>query len=295
MLKGIEILIRFYVGLILITFALIIITKTSKEIKVLMLMGTFISVVYPLASSGGIFTTGVNTFWLAIPVGISFLLGIQSFDLNFTIAKDDQPTLFNNAMITEPQFAMIKKWIIIISVLACVYHQWFYPLHDESSRFKMRYSINNKYLRGILTTKERADATNELLQKSCEYVKTDDYVLAFHSFPIYHYMTKTRPYTGNAMPWYYESSVFKLKLEEALKRTHILPVVIMQKIKTTAVDRDDWPDDWPQDPIFRKPETNKRVIQETEYMNEFLQKYSYHLAWENDYFKIMITENKVLN
>jgi hypothetical protein len=165
-------------------------------------------------------------------------------------------------------------------------------MHDESSRLGMFYSIDNKYVKGILTTKERVAATNELLNESSKYVKPGDYVLAFHSFPIYHYMTNTRPYIRNSMPWYYVSGAFKTQLYKAVDDTKILPVVIVQKIKTTPNDHGDWPDAWPSDPIFRKPETDARTIRQQAYMDEFLVKYGYHVAWENDIFKIMITDKK---
>lgn len=294
MLKGLEILMRFYTGLTLITFVLILFSKTSKEIKTLMLIGTYITLTYALGSSAGIFTAGVHIFWISIPIAIDYILKIKDFNYRFSISTNNGGLPNNYSVVQEQQFHFrpIKKYIIAISITGCIYHQWFYPLHDESSRLGMFTSIDNKYVKGIFTTKERVAATNELLKESAKYIKPGDYVLAFHSFPIFHYMTNTKPYTRNSMPWYYVSSAFKQQLYKAVDETKILPVVIVQKIKTTPNDHSNWPDAWPSDPIFHKPETDTRTIRQQAYMNEFLIKYNYRVAWENDQFKIMVTDMK---
>jgi hypothetical protein len=296
MLKGLEILMRFYTGLTLITFVLILFSKATKEVKTLMLTGTYITLTYALGSSAGIFTAGVHIFWISIPIAMDYILNLKDFNYRFSLSSTNSNGLANNYSVIKEQqfhFRYIKKYIIAISIVGCIYHQWFYPLHDESSRFGMYTSIDNKYVKGIYTTKERVTATNELLEASAKYVRAGDYVLAFHSFPIYHFMTNTRPYTRNPMPWYYVSSAFKQQLYKAVEETRILPVVIVQKIKTTPNDHSSWPDLWPTDPIFHKPETDTRTIRQQAYMNEFLVKYNYQLAWENDEFKIMITSQKL--
>lgn len=293
MLKGLEILMRFYIGITMITFVLIFFSKASKEYKTLMLIGTYISCTYALGSSAGIFTAGVHIFWIAIPIAIDFILNMKAFDYTFALTTGNNASITNDAFVKAPQFQQIKSSIIVISIIGCFYHQWFYPLHDESSRFGMFSSIDNRYVKGIFTTKQRVDETTVLLNASSNYVKPGDYVLAFHSFPIFHFMTNTKPYTGNPMPWYYVSSVFKTQLDKAVEDTKTLPVVIVQKIKTTPNDHRDWPDAWPSDPIFRKPETDIRTIRQQAYLDEFLNKYGYHTAWENDLFKIMITDTKL--
>ncbi len=287
MLKGLEILMRWYVGLVLISFALIMLSKASKEIKTLMLIGTYITATYALGSSAGIFTAGIHVFWISMPIAIDYFLGLRNFDFRINLATNHNTVFNNDAIVKEPQFRSFKAAILVISVIGCLYHQWFYPLHDESSRLGMFYSVDNKYVKGVLTTKERVEATNELLEASKDFVKPGDYVLAFHSLPIYHFMTQTRPYTRNPMPWYYVSSAFKEQLHKAVEETRILPVVVMQKIKTTPNDHGAWPDLWPTDSIFHKPDTDIRTIRQKQYMDEFLEKYDYNVGWENELFKIM--------
>ncbi len=293
MLKGLEILMRWYVGLTLITFALIMFSKASKEIKTLMLIGTYITATYAFGSSAGIFTAGIHIFWISMPIAIDYLLGMRSFDFRFSLATNHNTVFNKDAIVREPQFRLFKTAVVVISIIGCLYHQWFYPLHDESSRLGMFYSIDNKYVKGVLTTKERVQATNELLDASEKFVKPGDYVLAFHSLPIYHYMTNTRPYTRNPMPWYYVSGAFRDQLHKAVEETRILPVVVVQKIKTTPNDHGAWPDLWPTDSIFHKPDTDIRTIRQKTYMDEFLNKYNYQTGWENDLFKIMVTDAKV--
>jgi len=292
MLKGLEILMRFYVGLTLITFIMIMFSKAGKELKTLMLIATYITFTYALGSSAGIFTAGVHIFWLSIPIATDYILSLKNLNYRFWVNTQNKSNIASESAVHEPQFRFIKNAIITISIIGCLYHQWFYPMHDETSRLGMFYSIDNRYVRGIFTTKERVNATNELLDESSKYLKPGDYALAFHSFPIFHFMTHTKPFTRNSMPWYYVSGAFKTQLYKAVEDTKILPVVIIQKIKTTPNDHGDWPDPWPSDPIFRKPETDLRTIRQEEYMNEFLTKYNYHAAWENDLFKIMVTDQK---
>ncbi len=292
MLKGLEILMRFYVGLTIITFVLILFSNASKEIKTLMLISTYICLTYALGSSAGIFTAGVHIFWLSIPIAIDYILNLKTFSYRFWLTTQNREDVSDESSVQEPQFRLIKTAIVAISIIGGIYHQWFYPMHDETSRLGMFYSIDNKNVKGILTTKERVDATNELLKASEQYVKPGDYALAFHSLPIYHFMTQTKPFTRNPMPWYYVSGAFKTQLYKAVEDTKVLPAVIVQKIKTTPNDHGDWPDAWPSDPIFHKPETDLRTIRQQEYIDEFLNKYGYHAAWENDLFKIMITERK---
>jgi hypothetical protein len=294
-LKGLEILIRFYVGLTLITAFLILTTKNTKEIKTLMLIGTYISLTYALGSSAGIFTAGVHIFWIALPIGIDFILNIKNFYSKVSLGYKPGTSYSTDLVINDGQFRNIKLYIVAISLLGCFVHQWFYPLHDESNRIKMLYQVKNKYVRGIFTIKERADAVNELLRQSAPYVKPGDYVLAFHSLPIYHFMTDTKPFAGNPMPWYYQSAAFKLQLYKAVDRTKTLPVVVMHKIKITPNDHGDWPDPWPSDPIFLTPEKDPKAGRQEAIMDEFLNKYAYKVVWENNIFKILTPGVKLDN
>jgi hypothetical protein len=287
-LKGLEILIRLYVGITLITAILILTTHNSKDVKTLMLAGTYVSLTYALGSSAGIFTAGVHIFWIAMPISIDFILNLTNFNNNLRIGYKNETEFKTDVFVSKPQMRNLKFYIIGLCVLGAVYHQWKYPLHDEASRLNMRYPINNKYVRGIFTIKEKADATNELLEKTGAFIKPGDYVISFHSFPMYHFMTNTRPFSGNPMPWYYQPAAFRDQLWKAVDRTHTLPFVVIQKIKTTPNDHGDWPDPWPSDPIFYKPETDAKTLKHEAVMQEFLNKFGYTVAWENNLFKLMI-------
>ena len=90
MLKGLEILMRFYVGLTLISFVMILFSETKKEVKTLMLIGTYITFTYALGSSAGIFTAGVHIFWIGMPIAIDYLLNIKDFNYRFSISAADK-------------------------------------------------------------------------------------------------------------------------------------------------------------------------------------------------------------
>ncbi len=110
----------------------------------------------------------------------------------------------------------------------------------------MTAAINNKYLKGIFTTPERATALNEMLQEAAKYVKPNDYMLAYQCTPMLNYATATRPYMRNSYPWLYEAETFKTELYKGWEETKVLPVIIMQKIKTIGASSN-WPDPTTED------------------------------------------------
>ena len=96
-------------------------------------------------------------------------------------------------------------------------------------------------MKGIYTTKERAVVLNELLEESSKYIKPGGYVLAYHSIPMFHYWTETKPYLRNSMPWFYEAGLFREELNTSFEEKKILPVVV-QQLKKTVGNAGEWPD-----------------------------------------------------
>jgi hypothetical protein len=279
-----EIILYFFTGLVLVTTVLIVFTKTANDIKLLALMGCYILVTFPFSSSAGLFTVGIYSIWLSFPIAIDYLYNITSVNTQITLARK---TVSDNArvLIAEPQLQQIRNWTVIVSIFACLVYTWRYPFFDRHERLKMTSSIDNKYLRGILTTKERAAALNEMLQESAKYLKPDDYMISYQCMPMLNYATQTRPYMRNSYPWLYEAETFKAELYKSFEETKVLPVVIMQKMKTIGASSN-WPDPSPEDVTTYEKKNEKRDM----YMNEFMQANHYKEVWSNNVFRIFVPQ-----
>jgi hypothetical protein len=147
--------------------------------------------------------------------------------------------------------------------------------------------VENKYLKGIYTSKERANTVNELLNESAKYVKKNDYVLAYDAMPLYHYLTETRPFMYNSWPGEYLQDAFQNKLKESLQDRKKLPVVIKQKLNTL---NSKWPDNVNE--IYSE---NKENLPRNLCINIFLRNYHYRKVWENVAFEIFLPGEAIIN
>lgn len=273
-----------FTGLTSITGILILLSNADKNIKTLMLAGCFIVAVYPFGSSAGLYTVGINTFWIAFPLAIDYLFNLQSLSSNTTfLGKQSSYSL--KLGITPEQLRQIRTYTLALLVFACLFHAYFYPYFDSKNRIKMHYSINNKYLKGIFTSEERAGSFNGLLTESARHIKPGDYVLAYDCMPMFHYVTETKPYIGNSWPYLYQKDVFKAELDKAYQKTGILPVVVRQTIKTTGSGSD-----WPTTPLKYDPEWEERNKGRNAFLDEFLATHHYKEVWTNGVFKILVPE-----
>jgi hypothetical protein len=279
----------FFTGLTLITTVLIIATKTDRDIKLLALMGCFLLITYPFSSSAGLFTVGIYSLWLSFPIVIDYLSSIGSVNAQGVLTRRSvSDSVAVN--VSQLQLSEIRNFTVLVCIFGCLVYTYRYPFFDRHDRLKMTYSIDNKYLKGIFTTKERATALNEMLQESAKYLKPNDYMLAYQCTPMLNFMTGTRPYMRNSYPWLYEAETFKTGLNNGFEETKILPVVIMQKMKTTGMSSN-WPDPSPEDPTPYEKGNQKRNA----YMNEFLQSNNYTEVWSNNVFRIFIPPTTAVN
>jgi len=181
----------------------------------------------------------------------------------------------------ESQLIAVRRFAVISCILACLYFTYYYPFFDKHDRTTMRYAIRNKNMKGIYTTKERAAVLNELLDQSTKYVKPGQYVLAYHSIPMYHYWTETVPYLRNSMPWFYEAPWLREELNASFEEKKVLPVVV-QQLKKTVGNAGEWPDP----PSYYDSAWHRRNLPRDSVLNEFLSTHHYKEVWRNDIFKI---------
>ena len=272
------------VGFTLAVGVLVVIFEKNNDIKVLMVIGCFILIVHPLGSSEGIDTVAEYSLWIAFPIAVNFIFNIRTIEVqnSFTFFKG-LPESSGIFYVGETTFNEIRKYALYCFVFGCLFYVYFYPLFDRSNRLKMHYAIHNKYLHGIFTGKNRADAMNDLLSESAKYVKANDYLLVYDNTPMINYLTETKPYIRNPWPWLYESPVFKTELYRSLDETKQLPVVIEQKIKTIG-SGGAWPDKLAQDTV----EWSRMNQVRNEILDAFLSNNHYTTAWESNYFRILV-------
>ena len=277
-----KMLLYFLTGTSLMAGFLILMSDGNTELKTLMLMGCYILLAYPFGSSAGLITVGIYSLWIAFPIASDYFLNIRKADVSVNILESN--TQFKAKLLAEGiRWNAVKRYTTILCISACLYYAWYYPFFDYHERTDMRYSVNSKYLRGIYTTRGRADIINELINESSKYIKPGDYVLAYHSMPLFNYITRTVPYVRNSMPWFYNTSVFNAELNLAYERTGVLPVIIRQKRKTFGKSGSAWPDPEP----FYDAIWYKRNAPRDSCMNIFLEKNNYNKVWENQVFEIL--------
>ena len=278
--------ISIFTGLALIVSAFMLLSsKLTKELKLMVFIGCLIVFFEPLGSAGGISTSGKHSLWIIFPIAIDFIFNIKA--MNSISRFSSHNTEFSIPIQTNSnQLEVFKNYFVGISLAAVIYFSYYYPYFDMSDRIYMTYSIDNKNARGIYTTKERAQAVNELLQESAKYVKKNDYVLAYDCMPMFHYLTETLPYTPNAWPWLYVPDAFRSALDYEKSNKVNLPVVIVQKMSTLA-------NNWPQN-VANELQRSKPEQQRDSIMAEFITENQYKSVWENVAFKIYLPNEKML-
>jgi hypothetical protein len=277
----------FYSGIIILAFILVLLTSVDLDTKLLLFCGCFIVVTYSFGSSAGILTAGRYSFWIGLPVTINYFLNIRSIKNQLTFLRSE----LNNSLqiiLTEKQLSVAKNILLIFLISEGLFHSFYYPFFDKRSRLEMRYSVDNKMLKGIYTTKGRVEIMNSLLQESSKYIKKGDYVLAYDCIPLYHFITESVPYLHSPYPWLYEAEIFKSELALARVEKKNLPIVVMQKIKTIG-DGSKWPEQTLPTDYSQWDENQGR----NKYMNEFLTENNYIEVWTNGFFKILVpNQNK---
>jgi hypothetical protein len=215
------------------------------------------------------YSMGRYSLWLALPVATHYFFGLGRGPASWT-ALDLSPQVLSG----------MRRWTVSFFLLLFGYYALTYTWYDSRDRTKMIYSVNNQYVRGVFTTKAKADALNELLSASARYVHKDDYVLVYDLFPLYYPMTQTKPFVRNSWPKLYDRVVFNQELQKAVEEKKMLPVIIYQTINTTGSLN--WPDIHDQNKDWDLNQPRNAGIR------QFLDSNHYRLTWENIAFKIYV-------
>jgi len=264
-------------------FSIVILTSASskKELKLFVLLGCLIILIQPFGSAVGLSMMGRYSLWIIFPIAIDYIFNIKSVNTVINISSENHRSLLN-IHIDEHQICLIRQYFLGIGIIGCLYFSYYYPYFDMSNRTKMRYSVDNKFLKGIYTTRERALVVNELLKESGKYLKKNDYLFAYDNIPMIHFLTETRPYIRNSWPYFYIPEAFKMETDKSLVRSNVLPVVIVQKVNTLYCN-------WPLNTIGNFQKTKPDIIRDS-IMNDFMLKGKYKKVWENKAFEIRIPD-----
>jgi hypothetical protein len=276
-------------GVSLIVGTWMILFGSNKEVNLLLFIGIFIMIVHPMGSSEGIRTVEKYSLWIAFPIvfeGIFSMLSLK-YDPNKIKGSGIKKI---HLLVKGDQFREAKIAVLALSIFSCLYFTYYYPHLDWQNRKDMYYAVDNDKMRFIFTTKERAELIDQLLVASSKYVKAGDYVIAFDCIPTYHYMTDTKPYVNNPMPWLYTSLMFKRELETAEMSKNVLPVIIMQTASTLVDEGCYWPKHKSSEDYLQNPINIARNI----ILENFIADHNYHEVWSNSYFKILVPPEKTM-
>jgi hypothetical protein len=274
-------------GICLVIGCAMIVFDTNKEINLLLFIGIFILLVHPMGSSEGIETVEIYSLWIVFPIVADRIIAATS-GTTFTFKNYLKPIKMSR-FILDSQLAEARTIVVVLAIFASLFYTYDYPHSDMENRAAMQYSVDNKHMRGIFTTRERAEEINELLTASSKYVKPNDRVLAYDCVPIYHFMTETVPYTRNPWPWLYQSNTFKKELDIAVSNNRQLPVIVMQTALTLGNGKN-----WPVKKITQDYLKLPINVDRNEILQDFINEHKYHAVWSNDYFKILIPEKGVI-
>lgn len=262
-----------------------LLTKQNHEsVKIVALMALLMMLFLPLGSGGSIGSSGYMCIWLAIPFFLHFVSIVVNSDFIFKTKYDAISSYFLKDFF-KPLTLILVLGFFVEKAYSISQEAYF----DKGNRFKKTYSINNKYARGIFTTKERADIINDLLAHLDNYVKPNDYVLFYDNAPMLYFLTDTRPYMFNPWVWIYDQGSYEMQLERAQKEIPVLPVVVQQKFNTIYEFSEPIPDYMSE----TKENSNDYSQGRTIATNKFLKKYDYKIVWSNEYFNIYKPNKKL--
>jgi len=276
----------FLTGLSLIAGCFMIIFNDDTEINLLMFIGIFILLVHPMGSSEGIHTVEIYSLWITFPIAFDRIAKASFVRSSFSLDILQKSYTFS-MFVNEKQLKEVKRIVLMLSLIVCTRYTYDFPHSDWEKRTEMRYSVNNKHMKGIYTTKERAEILDQVLQASSKYVHPDDYVMAYDCFPLFHFMTETKPYSRNPWPWLYQSNTLKKELEVASANNTRLPVIIMQTVLTLGNGKD-----WPATKIPQDYSKLPINYDRNEVMEDFIKIHKYQEVWSNGYFKILLPAGK---
>jgi len=256
----------------------------SRPRALLYFIALIVLLTVPLGSGNGI-GNAIYGSWLALPLALLALS--QSLNGKFTSADMNLYRRQNNEsefLATSLKDKLLRLgWlpadgfskIIAGAVLLFSCHLAYISTYrDSRDRSSLRYSFAASELKGILTSKARAQVVGELLAELQGIVKPEEQLLAVTDIPMLNYLTHTRPYLPSSWTGIIGQEQLASDLLEIPKNGKPLPILVRTK---GSVHNPEWPN-VQIDPNY----TGDGEL----LIREFMATHRYRRKWENQWFEI---------
>lgn len=181
--------------------------KENARLRCAAFAGLAMMAVMPLGSDGGIFNGGSLSLWAGLPVAMRYYMGRW---------KQWEPAPGTGATLLFTYATC--AWCMVGLFRGGVYF-------DNTPLPEMKGVIHSERAAGIVTSKERADVINTLLDGLRKEVSAGDTLMVYGSAPTLNYLTGTQPFIGNSWPEQYTARALKQRLDTA---TGTPPVMIIK-------------------------------------------------------------------
>ncbi|GHT53301.1 hypothetical protein FACS1894145_5380 [Bacteroidia bacterium] len=254
---------KYYALILLPLLISLVVDRHNKSIMLLNMASLLVLFLLPLGSGLGIRDIGKSCIWLGTFVTVIHVFRFIQYQIK-SKGNDTYRTFF--------------VLFFALYVISCLVNVSYKAYCDDGSRLEKRYRTDNSKFT-VFTTKDKADAINELLFSLNKYVKKDDYLLCFESLPMIHYLTETKPYIGVSWVWCYTPGNFKKHLDQSVA-TLPLPVVLQQKCQPIGGN-------WTvPEYVDKKSDPFLYNMERIGYFEKFIRDNQYKVTWENDLFVI---------
>ena len=199
-------------------FALILKLNSDARLCSLVLMACMIAFIGVAGSNTGLFLKLSYGLLLLIP-----LLGLLLWNCRSTEVA---------GMHVQWRALLSVSAVIILSMSVIIRTGWIYHVSSGlRSRLKATHSVDHKLMRGIYTTRERAEYVNDVLHSINLFIRDDNTLFIYGHEPLFYYLTEHRPpvrtfWMANNVT---EPRVLFKKLRDGIFRTGSFPLVVITK------------------------------------------------------------------
>jgi hypothetical protein len=263
----------------LLSHLMVLLFYNKKNIlKIISWIGLLMMIVLPLGSDGSIFNVGNFSLWISIPIAFNLFV-IENTNFTIGLNSVSQKETFNLS-ISNKNFKYVLNLFFVIFILNTVWQGMNTCYFDPGNRIHKTFPIDNDKTKYIYTTKARAEIVNDLLKGIKPYVKEGDYLIAYESLPMIHYLTNTKPFLYTSWIASITDNNFKSNVKLALDSKRKLPMILRQKFETL------YRFGQPSEDYLLKEKANSGFARKefTHTINQFIYDNHYLIIWQNRYF-----------
>ncbi|MEK8015996.1 MAG: hypothetical protein VSS75_003945 [Candidatus Parabeggiatoa sp.] len=239
--------------------------KHAIDYRIRSLVALAVLVLVPLGSGNGIYNA-IYGMWLALPIVLLFFM-------------QGTTSAIKHWHCHSQSFDYARIFLIVTLVLASV-AQASFPYRDSKNRLAMTATIEHPLLKGVLTTPERAQVMQELLDELENEVKPGELLFAYEGISLIYFLTQTHPYLYHTWPMLEASSNFQVLITKAETNQPYYPIVVRAKA-STEIGSNTWPHKSTELTPYASMIRNRKLAE------DFLKRHQYIKVWENSFFEIL--------